>query len=152
MSRNSSHSSKRITSRSSLQRGRISSTVASIGLPLNSEYTAMPAALDCVSTYSTSCSRKAGLTVTKISPASAAPNSIMIHSGMLGAHTATRSPGSNLRSRAWAVRTDSAYSSAYVHCRRAVGSGTPAIRATRSGVVAAAHASNPPSVSSRSSG
>ena len=82
--------------------------VASIGLPRNSVYTAMPAALDWVSTYSTSCSLNAGLTVTRISPASAAPNSIMIHSGMLGAHTATRSPGSKRRSSACAVRTDSA--------------------------------------------
>ena len=82
--------------------------VASIGLPLKAVETTMPADFDWSSTYSTSCCRKPGLIVTRTSPAIAAPNSIMIHSGMFGAQTATRSPGSNLRNNACAVRSASA--------------------------------------------
>ena len=49
----------------------------------------------------------AGLTVTRIRPASAAPNSSTSHSGMLGAHTATRSPGAKRPSSARAQRSAS---------------------------------------------
>ena len=38
----------------------------------------------------------------------------MTHSGVFGAQTATRSPGSNLRNSACAVRTDASYSFAYL--------------------------------------
>ena len=112
----------------------------------------MPAALECLRTCSASCCLNPGLTVTSTRPANAAPNSIMIHSGMFGAQTATRSPGSNRFNSACAVRTEAEYNSAYVHCRRAAGSGAPQINASRSGAVSAAHANNPPKVSSRTSG
>src|SRR5229473_1299152 len=111
-----------------------------------------PAARDCFRTYSTSPDRRPGLTVTRMTPAMAAPNSTMIHSGMLWAQIATRSPGSKRARSARAVRKACAYNSAYVHCRRLSRSGTPAISAIRSGVVSAAHCSSSPSVMSRTVG
>ena len=71
-----------------------------------------PAARDCFSTYSTSPDLNPGLTVTRMTPAIAAPNSVMIHSGMLWAQIATRSPGSKRARSARAVRNACAYSSA----------------------------------------
>src|SRR5450631_458323 len=139
-------------SRNSGQRLVSAWTVASIGLPRNSGTTRTPAARDCFRTYSTSPDRRPGLTVTRMTPAMAAPNSTMIHSGMLWAQIATRSPGSKRARSAPAVRNACAYNSAYVHCRRWSRSGTPAISAIRSGVVSAAHCSSPPSVMSRTAG
>ena len=72
----------------------------------------MPAERDCFKTYSTSFDLKAGLTVTRMTPAMAAPNSTMIHSGMLWAQIATRSPGWKRARSARAVRNDCAYNSA----------------------------------------
>ena len=55
--------------------------------------------------------RKPGLTVTSTRPAMAAPNSIITHSGMLGAQIATRSPGWKRDLSARAVRRDCSCSS-----------------------------------------
>ena len=101
-------SSKAMISRNSGQRGATSRTVSSIGLPRNAVTTNTPAARDCFSTYSTSLARNAGLTVTSTTPAIAAPNSIITHSGRFWAQTATRSPGWKRRRRARAVRCASA--------------------------------------------
>ena len=90
----SSQASKPTTWRSSGKLAASASTVARIGLPRKDSTTKTPALRDCFSTYSTSCARNAGFTVTSTTPASAQPNSIITHSGRFGAHTATRSPGS----------------------------------------------------------
>ncbi len=71
-----------------------------------------PAARDCFKTYSTSPDLRPGLTVTRMTPDMAAPNSTMIHSGMLWAQIATRSPDSKRARSARAVRNDCAYNSA----------------------------------------
>ena len=107
-----SHCAKRITSRSSGQRARICSIVAHIGLPRNSSTTTTPAQRDCLRMYSTSAARRPGLTVTSTSPAMAAPNSIITHSGRFCAHTATRSPGLKRVVSARAVRWHCVCSSA----------------------------------------
>ena len=93
--------------------------------------------------------RRTGLTVTSVIPASPAASSRNTHSGMLLAHTATRSPGANRPSRARAARSDSSSSSAYVHRRLSAASGMPVTSATASGARAAVSRSNPPMVSSR---
>ena len=68
------------------------------------------------------------------------------HSGMLCAQIATCSPGSNRPTSERAARSASSSSSAYVHCRRAPGSATPAVSASPSGAAAAAARSTPPTV------
>ena len=105
-------SSSRMMSRRVGQAGATCCTVASIGLPRNWSATNTPDDFDWFSTYCTSCARKAGLTVTSTSPASAQPNSSITHSGRLADHTATRSPGWKRVRNARAVRRDSACSSA----------------------------------------
>ena len=72
--------------------GRTSARNWAIGLR-NSGTRKMPAAPDWFRTYASSAGRRAGLTVTRTSPASPAAYSRITHSGRLGAHTATRSPG-----------------------------------------------------------
>ena len=86
--------------------------VASMGLPRNSGSTMSPAERDWVNTYWSSRAWKAGLTVTRITPAMAQPNSRIIHSGTFGAHTASRSPGSKWARIARAARSASTTSSA----------------------------------------
>src|SRR5205823_9835981 len=53
-----------------------------------------------------------GLTVTMVIPARPAASSRITHSGMLLAHTATRSPGANRPSSARAARSEASSSSA----------------------------------------
>jgi hypothetical protein len=146
--RNWSHWSKYTTSRRPPSSGRRVLAMDSSGTPRYSRRRKSPAAWLSDSTCRASDSRSAGLTVTRVSPASAAPNSSTTHSGMLLAHTATRSSGPNRRISARATCSDSASNSANVQRRRPAGSGTPATSATSSGAWAAAHRSRPPTVCS----
>src|ERR1700761_5861416 len=146
--RNSYHWSKYTTSRRPPSSGRRVLAIRSSGTSRYSRMRKSPAAWLSASTCRASDNRSAGLTVTRVSPASAAPNSSTTHSGMLLAHTATRSPGPNRRISARPTCSDSASKSANVQRRRAAGSGSPAISATSSGAWAAAHRSRPPTVCS----
>lgn len=87
--------------------------------------------------------------MTSVSPARAASNSRITHSGSPGAHTATRSPGVNRAASAPAARSASASSSEKVHRRRPAGSAAPATSAGASGYAAAASRKTPPTVVSR---
>ena len=71
-----------------------------------------PATPDCPSAYFSSAERYCGFTVTRMTPARAAPSWSMTHSGRLASQTATRSPGSNRASRAPATSSAMASSSA----------------------------------------
>ena len=144
--RNASKSVKAIASRSPGSSLRTVSSDCAIGLPRNSGSRKIPAAPDCSSTYLSSPGLYAGLTVTRVRPASAAPNSTTSHSGMLGAHTATRSPGAKRPSSARAQRSASWSSSPYVQRRRCSGSGCPPISAGWSGAACAASRRIPPTV------
>src|SRR5712691_4463556 len=144
-SRNSAQPVKKITSRRDGTSGRISARNSAIGLR-NSGTRKMPAAPDWFSTYDSSAARRAGLTVTRTSPASPAAYSRITHSGRFGAHTATRSPGAKRAVRARAAFSASARSPAYGQRPRSAGPGTPPTMASSSGPAAAAARRIPPTV------
>jgi hypothetical protein len=90
---NSSHRERSTTSRSPGKSGRVLSTTASRSVPRCCGWTRTPQAWDWRRTCASSAARYAGLTVTRVSPANAAPNSTRGHSGRLAAQIAMCSPG-----------------------------------------------------------
>src|SRR6516162_6568474 len=91
----------------------------------------MPRARDCLRTNTSSSPRYAGLTVTGVRPARAAPSSIITHCGPLAAQIATCSPEAKRHSSARATFSDPVSNSSNVHRRRVCSSGVPSIRAER---------------------
>src|SRR5713101_7497039 len=91
----------------------------------------MPRARDCLRTNASSSPRYAGLTVTSVRPARAAPSSIITHCGPLAAQIATCSPETKRSSSARATFSDSVSNSSNVHRRRVCSSEVPSIRAVR---------------------
>jgi hypothetical protein len=124
-----SQSASEITSRRLESWPRTCASVCQVNAAIAGAST-IPAARDWPNTYPTSRPRSAGLTVTRVRPAKATPNSISSHSGELAAHTATRSPGANRPRRARATRSDAASRSAKFQRRHRPGSAMPSTTAT----------------------
>src|SRR5438128_2365010 len=136
-------SANAMTSRNSGSVGCTAAMMPARSLPRCSSTNTTPAVRDRRRRYSTSFSRSAGLTGTSASCAMAAAKETTSDSGMLGASTASRSPGANRAAKARATASASVASSAYVRRLRSAGSAVPATSATQSGARAAASRTMP---------